>query len=223
MTDIPAPAIAGIVLCGGQSQRMGSDKALLPFGDETMIERVIRILNSVVSPIVVVAGHDTKLPPLADSIIITHDRQPNQGPLEGIRMGLAAIEHSSTAAFVTGCDVPLLVPGFIQTLIDQLCDDGEHDVAVASQDGFLHPLAAVYRTHLIPVIDNLLDNQRRRPMFLYDQVATNRVSTDLLKKADPQLSSLANLNRADDYFAALEQAGLIAEPRVIKMLQQLNP
>jgi hypothetical protein len=60
-------------------------------------------------------------------------------------------------------------------------------------------------------------------MFLYDQVATNRVSTDLLKKADPQLASLANLNRADDYFAALEQAGLIAEPRVIKMLQQLNP
>ena len=222
MTDIPAPAIAGIVLCGGQSQRMGSDKALLPFGDETMIERVIRILNSVVSPIVVVAGHDTKLPPLADSIIITHDRQPNQGPLEGIRMGLAAIEHTSTAAFVTGCDVPLLVPGFIQTLIDQLCDDGEHDVAVASQDGFLHPLAAVYRTHLIPVIDNLLDHQRRRPMFLYDQVATNRVSTDLLKKADPRLSSLENLNRADDYFAALEQAGLIAEPRIIKMLQQLK-
>ncbi|MBT4693759.1 MAG: molybdenum cofactor guanylyltransferase [Planctomycetaceae bacterium] len=221
MTDIPAPTVAGIVLCGGQSQRMGSNKALLPFGDETMIERVIRILNSVVSPIVVVAGHDTKLPPLPDSIIVTHDRQPNQGPLEGIRMGLAAIKHTATAAFVTGCDVPLLVPSFIQTLIDQL-GNGEHDVAVASEDGFLHPLAAVYRTHLIPVIDELLTAQRRRPLFLYDQVATNPVSTDLLIKADPQLASLANLNQANDYFAALEQAGLIAEPHVVKTLQQLN-
>jgi molybdopterin-guanine dinucleotide biosynthesis protein A len=219
MTDTPTPTVAGIVLCGGQSQRMGFDKALLPFGDETMIERVIRILNSVVSPIVVVAGHDTKLPPLADSIIVTHDRQPNQGPLEGIRMGLAAIQHTATAAFVTGCDVPLLVPGFIQTLIDQLGTDGEHDVAVTSEDGFLHPLAAVYRTHLVPVIDALLTAERRRPLFLYDQVATNPVSTDLLKQSDPQLASLANLNKAADYFAALEQAGLPAEPHIIEMLQ----
>jgi molybdopterin-guanine dinucleotide biosynthesis protein A len=80
-------------------------------------------------------------------------------------------------------------------------------------------LAAVYRTHLIPVIDELLTAQRRRPLFLYDQVTTNPVSTDLLKKSDPQLTSLANLNQADDYFAAIKQAGLIAQPHIIEMLQ----
>jgi molybdopterin-guanine dinucleotide biosynthesis protein A len=46
---------AGIVLCGGRSTRMGSAKALLPFGAETMLQRVVRLLGTVVSPVVVVS------------------------------------------------------------------------------------------------------------------------------------------------------------------------
>ncbi len=63
----------GIVLCGGRSTRMGSPKALLPFGSETMLQRVVRLLGSVVSPIVVVAAPDQQLPPLPQGIVITRD------------------------------------------------------------------------------------------------------------------------------------------------------
>ena len=52
----------GIILCGGQSTRMGSSKALLPFGAETMLQRVVRLLATVVSPIVVVAAAEQSLP-----------------------------------------------------------------------------------------------------------------------------------------------------------------
>ena len=55
-------AEAGIVLCGGKSTRMGSSKALLPFGSETMLQRVVRLLGEVVSPMVVVAAVDQELP-----------------------------------------------------------------------------------------------------------------------------------------------------------------
>ena len=203
--------IAGVVLCGGHSRRMGTSKAQLPFGDETMLERVVRILRQVVSPIVIVTSSNSPVPPMPDHVLVTQDRKPDQGPLEGIRMGLQAVSSVADAAYVTGCDVPLLVPDFIQTLIDQL---QQTDVAVASEDGFLHPLAAVYRTSLIDQIDQLLSQQRNRPLFLYDQVATTAVPSDLLKTVDPGLRSLANLNEPDDYFAALTEAGLPIEDEI---------
>jgi len=65
--------IGGVVLCGGKSTRMGSPKALLPFGPETMLQRVVRLLGTVVSPIVVVAATGQDLPPLPASVILTRD------------------------------------------------------------------------------------------------------------------------------------------------------
>ena len=58
----------GIVLCGGRSTRMGVPKATLPFGPETMLQRVVRLLGAVVSPIVVVAAREQSLPELPDDV-----------------------------------------------------------------------------------------------------------------------------------------------------------
>ncbi|MEP6961580.1 MAG: NTP transferase domain-containing protein, partial [Acidobacteriota bacterium] len=80
---------AGVVLCGGKSTRMGSPKALLPFGPETMLQRVVRLLGSVVSPIVAVAARDQVLPELSEDIRVTRDEREQKGPLEGIRAGLS--------------------------------------------------------------------------------------------------------------------------------------
>ena len=75
----------GIVLCGGRSTRMGSSKALLPFGSETMLQRVVRLLGTVVSPLVVVAATEQALPGLPASVTITRDEREGRGPLEGLR------------------------------------------------------------------------------------------------------------------------------------------
>ena len=56
--------IAGIILCGGRSTRMGTSKALLPFGGETMLQRIVRLLGTVASPLVVVAAAGQPLPNL---------------------------------------------------------------------------------------------------------------------------------------------------------------
>src|SRR4051812_9886641 len=96
----------GIVVCGGQSTRMGTSKALLPFGPETMLQRVVRILADVVSPIVVVAAIDQELPELPRDVLLTRDEQQGRGPLEGLRAGLKALPTHVDAAYVTSCDVP---------------------------------------------------------------------------------------------------------------------
>src|SRR6185436_21138576 len=83
--DEAVTAAAGIVLCGGRSTRMGVPKATLPFGNETMLQRVVRLLHTVVSPIIVVAARGQELPPLPEGVFVTRDERDQQGPLEGLR------------------------------------------------------------------------------------------------------------------------------------------
>ena len=192
-----------IVLCGGKSTRMGSSKALLPFGPETMLQRVVRILDGVVSPIVVVAAADQLLPDLPSAVIVTRDEHEGRGPLEGLRAGLKALPAHVERAYVTSCDVPLLVPGFIRQMLDL---GHGYDIAVIETDGFSHPLSAVYRRATLPYIEDLLAHNRLRPAFLFDAVKTRRIDPAQMT-SDPDLRTLRNLNTREDYEHALAAAG----------------
>ena len=195
---------AGVVLCGGKSTRMGTSKALLPFGPETMLQRVVRLLGGVVAPIVVVAAPDQELPDLPPDVIVTRDEREGRGPLEGLRAGLKALPEHVGAAYVTSCDVPMLVPGFVREMLELAAD---YDVAVMEIDGFTHPLSAVYRRSTLPHVEDLLAKDRLRPVFLFEAVKTRRVRPEEMT-ADPALRTLRNLNTREDYEQALTDAGL---------------
>jgi len=190
----------GIVLCGGLSTRMGSPKATLPFGPETMLQRVVRLLSGVVSPIAVAAAGGQDLPDLPPDIIVTRDALPQRGPLEGLCAGFRALPPNTAVAYATGCDVPLLVPAFVTRMIDLL--DG-YDVAVVDVEGFPHPLAGVYRRAVLPNIDSLLSRNQLRATLLLDLVRTRRVTPEEIADVDPELLSLRNLNTPDEYRQAL--------------------
>jgi len=196
----------GIVLCGGKSTRMGTSKALLRFGSETMLQRVVRLLGEVVTPIVVVAAGDQELPALPSGVIVTRDEREGRGPLEGLRAGLKALPEHVDNAYVTSCDVPLLVPGFVRQILDLASG---YDVAVMEIDGFTHPLSAVYRRSTLAHIEDLLAKDRLRPVFLFEAVRTKRVRPAEIT-ADPNLRTLRNLNTREDYERALAEAGLQA-------------
>ncbi len=200
---------AGIVLCGGESRRMGRPKLLLSFGPELMLQRVVRLLGEAVQPVVVVAGAEQELPALPSDVAILHDRRPGRGPLEGIAVGLAALRGRVEAAFVTACDAPLLLPAFVRRVIELAAD---WDVTVPHVGGFDQPLAAVYRTGIVPQVEELLAADRLRPAFLFERVRTRRITAEELADADLELESLINLNSLDDYRAALVLAGLETPP-----------
>jgi molybdenum cofactor guanylyltransferase len=197
----------GIVLCGGKSTRMGVPKATLPFGPETMLQRVVRLLGTVVSPIVAVAAREQSLPELPEGVIVARDEREAKGPLEGLRAGFRALPESVDLAYATSCDVPLLVPGFVERMIELL---GDQDIAVMEVDGFPHPLSAVYRRSVLPHIELLLAKDRLRPVFLFDAVRTRRVGMEEMVSVDQELRTLRNLNTREDYLAALSDAGLTA-------------
>ena len=190
----------GIVLCGGQSKRMGRPKAWLPFGGETMLERVVRLLSKVVHPIVVVAAPDQDVPPLPNDVLLSRDEEKGKGPLQGLSAGLQTLAGKVEAAYLSSCDVPLLRPEFVRRMINLLDD---HSICVPYVDGFHHPLAAVYRVNVIDPVNRLLAEDRLRPVFLFEAVPTRLVKAGELLDVDPTLQSLRNLNTPEDYEKAL--------------------
>ena len=191
---------------------MGTAKLALPFGPELMLQRIVRLLGEVCWPSVVVAAPEQELPALPEGVIIARDRREGRGPLEGLAAGLAALPEEVEAAYVTSCDVPLLVPAFVRRMFDLL---GDHAAAVPVSGGFQHPLASVYRRSLLDLINELLAAERMRPAFLFDTVATRRVAERELTDVDPRLTTLNNLNHPADYLAALAEAGFTAPNDVL--------
>ena len=183
---------------------MGTSKAMLPFGPETMLQRVVRLLGSVVSPLVVVAAGAQELPALPPGVIVTRDEREARGPLEGIRAGLKALPPHVDAAYITSCDVPLLVPAFVRRMIELA--DG-YDIVVTEIDGFAHPLSAIYGRTALPHAEALLAEDQLRVSHLFSRVRTRRVPTSEMVGVDPELQTLRNLNTQEDYAAALVAAG----------------
>jgi molybdopterin-guanine dinucleotide biosynthesis protein A len=192
--------VGGIILCGGQSKRMGRPKAWLPFGDELMLPRVVRLLSEVVHPIVVVAAPDQEVPPIPAGVRVVRDEEKGRGPLQGLLAGLTAIANEADAGYLSSCDVPFLQSAFVRRLIDLLADN---QICVPHVGDYHHPLAAVYRVPVADVVRRLLAENRLRPFFLFQEVNTRVVEAEELVNVDPTFQTLRNLNTPEDYEAAL--------------------
>jgi molybdopterin-guanine dinucleotide biosynthesis protein A len=176
-----------------------------------MLQRVVRLIGKVIrrENVVVVAAPNQALPAIPESVLIARDPDEFRGPLQGLATGLRAFaDHAGLAeveaVYATACDVPLLVPAFVERMFDLL---GEFDIAVPFDGEHYHPLAAVYRPKVLRRVQKLIDSQRMRPRFLFDEVPTREVPVDELRAVDPQLCTLSNLNYEKDYFSALVAAG----------------
>jgi molybdopterin-guanine dinucleotide biosynthesis protein A len=187
---------AVIVLAGGRSRRMGRDKASLPFGEETLLDRVVRTAREVVGQVVVVAREGQELP--GDFPVVARDPAEGLGPLAGITAGLAAT--GAERAFVTACDTPFLTPAFIRFLLDA---SAGRDAAVPLVGGYHMTTAAAYGRGVLPVARELLEQRRLRPFFLLERVDARIVGEAEL----PDLESLRNCNTPEEYEQALADAG----------------
>lgn len=205
-----------IVLCGGRSRRMGLPKAMLPFGPEVMLQRVVRLVGEVAETIVVVAARQQQLPELPEAVRVVRDEREGRGPLEGLAVGLRTIAGEIDAVYATGCDAPRLVPGFVRRMFELL---NGHEIAVPREGEFYHPLAGVYRASVLVKIETLLAADRMRPVFLFDLADTLAVPVEMLQDVDPELATLDNLNEPHDYVAAIRQAGFEVPADVLAALQ----
>ena len=195
-----------IVLCGGHSRRMGRPKAWLPFGDEFLLQRIVRIVGEAVGKVIVVAAKDQAIPPLPEHARRVDDQIADQGPLGGLAAGLTAVESDCDAVFLTACDVPFLSSSFICRLIDSLSDPS-FEAATPFSDR-LHPLTSAFRVSARSVIEKQLAESRLRIRELFDVLPTRILQHETFLDIDPNLESLRNINTPDDYTQALTDYNL---------------
>ena len=183
--------VSGIVLCGGRSTRMGQDKASLPFGDETMLDRITRILRDITDEVIVVGRRD-------QDATTVHDAIEDQGPLAGIAAGLSA--SKTDLNIVVACDMPLIRPAVLERLAS-LIDD--HDICVAVVGDHASPLCGVYRSRIATNAQALFDSGERRVMRLLEVVDTKRVDAPAFIDIDPHLETFISVDTPAKYADAV--------------------
>lgn len=165
----------GIILAGGQSSRMGQNKALLPIDDHTIIERVAKALKPTVSSLWI-AGN-----PTADYSFLELSEVPDifsgQGPLSGLHAALSQI--SSEWYAVSACDLPFASTLLMQYLIEQTRMEGIQAV-IPMQYGRIHPLYAVYHCSVLPSLQTALEHKQLRVRDWLDQQQVKYVEIESL-------------------------------------------
>lgn len=203
----PRSYLTGILLSGGQSRRMGRDKATMPFGHNTMLEFIVQQLATVCGGgISIVAAAQGPAPTIADAVTL-RDRQPGHGPLEGIAVALQATPSNRLAAIV-GCDNPFVSPPLIAAMADRL-SSGEADAVVIRDAQRMYPLMAVYRPRVYSAAIAAMDEGVWSLHEWLHRLKVDFVGEEFVRQFDPDLRSLINLNTPQEYQAALKLAGFV--------------
>jgi molybdopterin-guanine dinucleotide biosynthesis protein A len=200
--------VAGILLAGGRSRRMGRDKASLPWHGSTLARRAAGLLARCTgAPVIVVCAPGQDLPPLPDWVHVVPDPEPGLGPLAGLAAGLsAAAAGGARLAAVCAVDAPLAHPAVMAALLGAL---GDAPAVVPIDDGRPQPLFAVYRTGLAQLADELVLAGERRASALGERTgarALGRAELLALRDVaafDPDLASFLSFDDREAYARAL--------------------
>ncbi|MGA2754910.1 MAG: molybdenum cofactor guanylyltransferase [Terracidiphilus sp.] len=149
---------AGFVLAGGQSSRMGRDKALLPFAADPLIAHALSTLREAGLPVAIAGAASSARTPLAAHAPVVDDPQPGLGPLAGICAAFAAT--SARFAVFLPVDLPLLPASLIAYLLHHARITG-HAITVPSVNGFIQTFPAVLERSALPALQNELHSGQR--------------------------------------------------------------
>jgi len=181
------------ILAGGQSKRMGRNKALLTVGGQLLIERVINRVQPLTDDLIVSTNSPKKYAHFGLRCVV--DVYPNKAALGGIYSALRAAHYPHV--LVVACDMPLLNKALLQYLID-LASTVDAVVPIVNPP---HPeaLHAVYSKKSIPAVEILLKNNDLRVSHLFDNISVRYVDRNEIAPFDPEFLSFVNVNTPDDW------------------------
>lgn len=189
-------ALAGVVLAGGASRRMGADKALLEVAGERLVDRVVRRLATICSPVVVASGRRTlagvAVPQVADP-------EPDAGPLGGIVAGLdwlAASGPPADLAAVVAVDLPDVSTPLLEVLARLW--DGRAPAVLPTVAGEPQPLHALYASAARDQFAALFRAGERSPRRACRRLGGVEVGERVWGPLDPDARFARNLNRPQD-------------------------
>ena len=187
----PVEGVTGLILAGGKSSRFGKNKALVELDGVRLIERVIRVMESVFQRLIILTNtpHEyayLKLPMVEDVI-------KGLGPIGGLYTGLETI--SDDAGFFVACDLPFLSEPLIRHIVE-IRDD--FDVVLPKIDWKIEALHGLYTKRCLPSIKDLIDSQQYQVIRFFPKVRVKYLDEDEIRKFDPELKSFFNINKPDE-------------------------
>lgn len=175
------------ILAGGESRRMGTDKAALEVGGMTLLEHTARVAYAA-NPTFVV-GRPKPRGWRVDFVEFVTDAEPGLGPLGGLN---TALRHVQAPVLALACDLPLLTAEAVRWLRAQYARSGAQGVIV-SHGGRLEPLFSIYLPSCLPLIESRLAEGRRS---LHGLIEAGRFAT--VEAPDWVAAQLVNVNTPED-------------------------
>ena len=191
MTHTNHPPFSVGILAGGKSTRMGQNKALMEFQNETMIARISRQLKGCgVSEVLVSASQKGLYE--TPGVRVVYDEADSIGPIEGIRQ---LIRHSGEEyIFICAADMPFVDREIAEYLAEFISSD--YDCYVVTDEDRVHPLCAIYSKSVLPVIEELIREKKYRLVEILNRVRTKYIS---LKHTDFDKNIVRNVNTRDEF------------------------
>jgi len=180
------------ILAGGQSKRMGRDKALLAAGGQLLIERVINQVKALSDDLFISTNSPEKYAQFGLRCVV--DVYPGKAALGGIYSALLAAQHPYV--LVVACDMPLLNTALLQYLID-LAPTADAVIPIIDPP---HPeaLHAVYSKKSIPAVETHLQKNDLQVLHVFDDISVRYVERKEMAPFDPEFLSFVNVNTPDD-------------------------
>lgn len=194
--------VTGAILVGGQSRRMGRDKACVEIVGRTMLERVIDRLRPLFGSLMIIGGESD----LCDrpDIAVHPDLRPGMGSLGGIYT--AVVKSPTEQVFCVACDMPFIRREVVEHMIRRLGKG--YDAVVPRINGEFEPLCALYSRSIQSTIERDLDSGVRRIKTTLSSLRVRVVEDEELIPLDPGLNTFFNINTPEDLEKAREIAGL---------------
>ena len=147
-------SLAGLILAGGESRRMGSPKALLEFGGETFLDRLILMLGQCCSPVIVVLGHEPQRIKAglvhADLATFVTNQYHEWGQFSSLQCGLTAVPSDAGGVMFTPVDHPAVLPSTVARLARRFQERVAAELLVVPRSGGKHGHPVCAAADLIP-------------------------------------------------------------------------
>ena len=197
-----------VIQAGGNSRRMGEDKALKIFLDRPLIQRVVERLAPIAKEILVTTNHTDDYAFL--NLHLFPDPIPDRGALGGLYTAIASASYPIVA--VVACDMPFASATLLQMAIDLLVSE-EMDVVIPRSTEGLEPLHAVYRrTTCLPIIRAAINANQLKIIDWFPSVRVYELGMNEVAKADPLGLVFRNINTPED-FALAERLAQLRQDR----------
>ena len=159
--------ITGIVLAGGKSSRMGSDKGMIMLNGKKFIQHILKALSPNVDEIIIIANN-TNYDDLGYKVYI--DLIKERGPLAGIYTGLT--ESKTEKNLIVSCDIPFITSDLIKHIID---NSDSAEITVPVFNGNIEPLCGVYSKSITDKIYSLLLKDELKMHNVLNYFTTNKI------------------------------------------------